>query len=496
MFESAEVGHKVDKASFDAQVPGLREALLEAQFLLREKPEFAVVVLISGVDGAGKGETANLFNEWMDPRHIETVAFGAPTDEERERPFMWRFWRALPPKGKIGIMFGSWYTDPIVNRVNRSTTNAELDKNIADIVEFEKMLTAEKVVLVKLWFHLSKEAQEKRLKALEADPKTRWRVTKDDWEHFKIYDRFRKYSAHTLTATDTGNAPWTIIEGNCPRYRSLYACNTLLERIRQQFARLEHAQATPPAPAAAPRTALDNRTIISNLDLSQKLSKKDYEAQLEKYQGKLALLTRDPRSLKKSVIVVFEGVDAAGKGGAIRRVTGALDARHYSIVPIAAPSDEERAQPYLWRFWRHIPRLGRVTIFDRSWYGRVLVERVEGFATQAAWQRAYTEINHFEAELIKQGAVVVKFWLQISQDEQLRRFEERKETGFKAYKITDEDWRNRDKWPQYEVAVNDMIEHTSTEIAPWTLIGANDKYHARIKILKTLCEAIESALDK
>jgi polyphosphate kinase 2 (PPK2 family) len=197
-----------------------------------------------------------------------------------------------------------------------------------------------------------------------------------------------------------------------------------------------------------------------------------------------------------SVVGVFEGNDAAGKGGAIRRVTGALDARGYQTISVAAPTEEERAQPYLWRFWRHIPRRGRLAIFDRSWYGRVLVERVEGFCSKTDWMRAYGEINDFEAQLTRHNIAVVKFWLTISKDEQLRRFKEREKIGFKRFKITEEDWRNREKWGEYEHAVCDMVDHTSTEISPWTLVEANDKNFARIKILKTLCDRIEAALKK
>ena len=194
--------------------------------------------------------------------------------------------------------------------------------------------------------------------------------------------------------------------------------------------------------------------------------------------------------------MVFEGNDAAGKGGAIRRVTGALDARSYHSVPVAAPTEEERAQPYMWRFWRQIPRHGRFTIFDRSWYGRVLVERVEGFCSENDWMRAYTEINDFEQQLARQNVAVVKFWLAISKQEQLRRFKAREKIAFKQFKITEEDWRNRKKWDAYEQAVCDMVDRTSTLIAPWTLVEANNKYHARIKVLKTVCQATEAALER
>jgi polyphosphate kinase 2 (PPK2 family) len=211
-------------------------------------------------------------------------------------------------------------------------------------------------------------------------------------------------------------------------------------------------------------------------------------------QSRLNALMRDPRMARRALVVVFEGMDAAGKGSTIRRVTHALDARQYRVVPVAAPSDEERAQPYLWRFWRHVPRHGHAVLFDRSWYGRVLVERVEGFCTEHDWMRAYDEINAFEEQLVTSGAVVVKFWMAITLDEQLRRFEEREATPHKNYKITGEDWRNRDQWPQYERAVGDMIDRTSTDVAPWRVVASNDKLFARIQVLTGLCEQIEAAL--
>ncbi len=493
MFESAELGHKIDKKTYDKEVPTLREELLNAQFDLAQKPNFPVIILIGGVDGAGKGETVNLLNEWMDPRHIHAHAMGEKSDEEQERPPMWRFWRALPPKGKIGIFFGSWYTDPIVQRVLGQTKRAQLSQSIEHINRFEKMLTDEGALILKFWFHLSKDAQERRLKALEKNPQTRWRVTKLDWERFELYDKFRKVSEYTLRETSTGEAPWIVVEGADPRYRSLTVGRTLLEAMRK---RLDHPAKQAAAKVAPLQAPIDTLDVFDKLDMSQKLAKKKFDAELEKYQGRLNLLTRDPRFHKLSLIALFEGSDAGGKGGAIRRITGALDARHYHIIPVAAPTEEERAQPYLWRFWRHIPRTGRVTIFDRSWYGRVLVERVEKFCSEADWMRAYSEINDFEEQLVDSNTVLVKFWLAITKEEQLRRFKEREKTGYKRFKITDEDWRNREKWGDYERAVCDMVDRTSTEIAPWTLVEANDKNFARIKILKTLCQRIEAAMKK
>ncbi len=353
------------------------------------------------------------------------------------------------------------------------------------------MLVAEGALVLKFWFHLSRDAQKKRLKTLEKDPKTRWRVTDTDWERFKIYDRFRQVSEHTLRETSTGEAPWMIVEGTDPNYRYLTVGTHLLEALIKQLAdKIGKAPSFKPAPL---EPVLDDRNVLNALDYKQTLTGKVYARRLEKYQGRLNLLTRDPRFRGKSLIAVFEGQDAAGKGSSIRRITGALDARHYQVIPIASPTEEERAQPYLWRFWRHLPRKGRVTIFDRSWYGRVLVERVEKFCSENDWMRAYHEINEFEEQLVRNEVILVKFWVAITKEEQLKRFRERKKIAFKQFKITEEDWRNRKKWGDYEHAVCDMVERTSTDIAPWNVIPANDKMFARIEILKTLCDHLERA---
>ena len=491
VFESAELGRELDKATFKAKQPELREALLEAQFELAERRDFSVVVLISGVDAAGKGETVNTLNFWMDPRLIETNAMGEPTQEERERPRMWRFWRALPPRGKIGIFFGTWYTVPIVDRVYGKSDDAGLQAAIDEILRFEAMLASEGTLVLKYWLHLSKDRQRERLKALERDAHTRWRVADDEWERFQLYDTFRAVSEITLRRTSVPHAPWIVVEGSDARYRLTTTARSLLESLR---ARLENA---PPSPAEAvpPKLPeLEDRNVLRALDLTGILPRKKYRRELGALQSRLNLLSRHKKMAERSVVLVFEGVDAAGKGGTIRRVAGALDARFYRIIQIAAPSDEERAHPYLWRFWRHLPRAGHFTIFDRSWYGRVLVERVEGFAAEADWTRAYGEINDFEFEMNRHGIVVVKFWLHISREEQYRRLKERQKTGHKRYKLTEEDWRNRMRWDAYEEAVCDMVARTGTSIAPWHLVSSEDKYAGRVEVLKTICETIDAAL--
>ena len=491
MFESAEIGHKLKKSEFQREEPKLRRALLDAQYALLQKGKFPVIILVNGVDGAGKGETVNLFNEWMDPRHIHTHAFGASTDAERARPEMWRFWQALPPKGRVGILFGSWYTDPILQRVMEKEGSAEFEQRLARIRDHERMLVSEGALILKLWFHLSKDAQKARLKALSEKKKTAWRVTKDDWKHFKHYDQFVRVCELALRETSTGEAPWNIIEGSNHEYRSLTAGGLLLDAMQRRL-KGPAPLVTPAEPL--PQPSIDQVNILNTADYTRALKGDDYDRKLEKLQGELNLLTRDRKMRGRSIVMVFEGMDAAGKGSTIRRITRAMDARFYHIVPIAAPTDEERAQPYLWRFWRHMPSHGSAVIFDRSWYGRVLVERVEKFCSEDDWLRAYHEINEFEEQLTVGGAIVAKFWLAISQAEQLKRFKERAKTPHKQFKITDEDWRNRKKWPAYESAVADMIDRTSTDIAPWHLIASNDKPWARVETLKRLVETIERAL--
>jgi polyphosphate:AMP phosphotransferase len=492
MFQSAELGHKLSKAQYKRIEPKLRADLLDAQFDLSKNGRFPVVILISGVRGAGKGETVNLLNEWMDPRHIHTQAFDNPSDEERERPPMWRFWRALPPKGRIGILFGSWYTAPIIDRVFKRTGKMEMLESVREIRHLERMLADEGALVLKFWFHLSKRRQRKRLRELEADKETRWRVTQRDWDFFKHYDRFYRVSEDILRDTSAAYAPWIVVEGSDPRYRSITVGKAILEALRKRLAERDGKAKERAAPPIT--RSVDQVHILKTLDLSQTLPREDYRERVEKLQRRLALLTRDPKFHDHNVVCVFEGMDAAGKGGAIRRLTAAMDARLYHNIPVAAPTDEERAQPYLWRFWRHVPRKGRITFYDRSWYGRVLVERIEGFCGEADWMRAYSEINDFEEQLARHGTILVKYWLQISKEEQLRRFKEREKTRFKRFKITAEDWRNRDKWDAYQLAAADMIERTGTAHAPWTLVEANDKYFARAKILGTAVEAIEAAL--
>lgn len=521
MFRTAELGRKISKEEFDAVAPTLRTELITLQQALRHA-EFPVILVFAGVDGAGKGESINLLSEWLDPRWLGTYAYGEPSDEERERPSAWRYWRDLPPRGRIGMFMGSWYSAPVMDRAWGRISVAELDERLAHIAHFEKMLADDGALVLKFWMHLGRDAQKRRLRKLEKKPHEAWRVTKRDWKHWEMYDDFIAAAERTIRMTSSGPAPWTIIEGEDTRYRSLTLLMTLRDALvrhleamelrrkllesmrtdestvlRKSGASVAKARKRARAQVDAGRVSVSlpqQPTILDALDMDLDLDPAEYSERIRAGRSRLAGLSRLARANGVSSVLVFEGWDAGGKGGAIRRVVSALDAREYKVIPTAAPTDEEKARHYLWRFWRHISRAGRVTIYDRSWYGRVLVERVEGFARTEEWMRSYAEINEFEEQLAEFGTVLCKFWLHITPEEQMARFTSRQNTPWKAWKLTDEDWRNREKWDQYQDAVNDMIERTSTGNAPWTLVEANSKRHARVKVLETYTDRLARVL--
>ena len=410
MFESAEIDHVIDKATFDAEEQVLREALLEVQYALREQGRLAVIILINGIEGAGKGETVKMLNEWMDPRLIQVSTFDQQTDEELARPAAWRYWRQLPPKGRIGIFFGNWYSQMLQGRVHGDLKKEELSGAIEGALGLEQMLCNEGTLIFKFWFHLSKKQMLTRLETLQDDPLHSWRLSPLDWQQSKTYDRFVRFGERVIRRTSRDFAPWHVIEGVDAHYRSLAVGRILLEGLQAAL-----KSPTEPLHQSMPPLgeSIDKRTLLGSLDLDRRLSKDDYNDQLITEQARLARLMRDKRMRRHSLVAVFEGNDAAGKGGAIKRVAAALDPRQYHIVPIAAPTQDELAQPYLWRFWRQLPARGKFTVFDRSWYGRVLVERVEGFCSPGDWMRAYSEINDFEEQLVEDGVVLVKFWLAI-----------------------------------------------------------------------------------
>ena len=497
MFDSVSLPHTLDKQEFAALSEKLREKLLDAQFELNERKNKAILLLINGSDGAGKGEVVNRLYDWLDDHYLETLSYGAPTEEERLRPIEWRYWRDMPRKGRIGLVLGGWHHNPLERRALGETDRDAFNTAMEEINRAEEMLHDEGVVVVKVWLHMNDEKAQRRLDKLREAGGAMRRAVVIEWDHIrgaKRRARLRDAALELVEKTSTGHAPWVVVNAEDKRYRDAAVADLLLRT-------LEHANAEPagdpvpaPAPAPAQGVELPRASLVSSLDLTQRADPEDYSKTLSELQRRLSEITTADAFQKRALVLALEGNDAAGKGGAIRRVREALDPRRFRVQGVSAPTDEELARPYLWRFWRQIPRLGDTRIFDRSWYGRVLVERVEGLCSQDDWMRAYQEINDFEHQLARAGITLIKFWLAISPEEQLRRFQSREEHPTKRYKLTPEDWRNRDKWPLYEEAVNEMIDRTSSRSAPWTLVEAEDKRFARLKVLRTIVERLEAEL--
>ncbi len=488
MSKRKDIVAKMPKEEFKKQEQALHTALLTVQRELRDS-NIPVIVIISGVEGAGKGGVVNRLNEWLDTRGLQTFAYWDESEEDRERPRYWRFWRDLPPRGTVGIMFGSWYTQPIIDRAFRRIDATQLEGELQRVNNFEQMLVNDGALIVKFWFHISAKEQAKQLRKDIAQG-AKSLSTSLVGRFSKRYEKFHGISEQAIRVTNATDRPWHFIESSDKRARDLEVGEILLDALRNRLtdenkkAGLETA--TPPP--------VESKPHLNKVKLGLSLEPKVYERELTRWQQRLRGLAWKAYKEKRHTIAVFEGWDAAGKGGAIRRVTAAMDARLFRVISVAAPTDEEKARHYLWRFWRHVPRAGYATIYDRSWYGRVLVERVEKFADDDDWRRAYREINEFEAELADHGVILLKFWVHISPEEQLRRFREREKTPWKHHKITDEDWRNRKQWNAYRAAVDDMFEQTSTANAPWTVVPGNDKRFARIHVLKTFCRTLEKAL--
>ena len=488
MFDEAEQDPSLPDGEASRLEESLRIRLLNEQYRHLRLKDRSLLIVVAGIDGAGKGDTVNLLNEWMDPRHVRTIAFSKPTDEEKVYPWARRFWLGLPPKGSVGIMFGAGYMPLLQEIAKKKPDHDKLENMISTVRKIEDTMVANGVQIIKLWFHMSREAQRKRTEKLMANPSTAWQVGKNYEKIFKYFDRVRDAGQRVIESTDSAHAPWIIIPSADDNMRTVRTAQAVLDAFTRRSIKV------PPSHDPAARLRKKRAThVLRDLDYEASITKEAYEQELKIWQNRLAIAVRKKSFAKRSLVVVFEGQDAAGKGGAIRRVTHALDARQYSTIPIAAPRAFEMDRPYLWRFWRNIPRSGRITIFDRSWYGRVLVERVEGFAKRQDWQRAFEEINEFEKQLADHGAIIMKFWLAVTPDEQLRRFREREHSAYKNFKITPEDWRNRRKWPDYEKAAEEMFARTDTPHAPWHVLSANDKRHARLEVIKRITKAVERA---
>lgn len=469
----------------------LQEARLQlaSRQLAIKEAKLPVIVLMEGWGAAGKGSLLGKVIHNMDPRFYQVYNMDVATEEELRRPFLYRFFKRIPMQGQFAFYDGGW-----MDAATRPYLHGDIDKKeyralMNSNQRFERQLMDNGYLVVKFFFHIDKKEQRKRLENLGSDKSTAWRVTQNDVWQNKYYKECMKVYDDYLDETNSKEMPWHIIDSTHKKWAELQMLVTLVASIDMA---LEVQNSTP----AIQRNPFVMKPLppLREINLDKKLSEKEYRDQLKKCQKHLKKLHNELYRRKIPVIIAYEGWDAAGKGGNIKRVASALDARGCDVYPIASPEPGEKARHYLWRFWTRLPKTGHIAIFDRTWYGRVMVERLEGFCSENDWQRAYHEINEFEKELTDWGAIVIKFWVQIDKDTQLERFTLRQNTPEKQWKITDEDWRNREKWDLYEAAVDEMIAKTSTKFAPWHILESNDKKFARIKALETIIKEIEKRL--
>lgn len=492
MLETVDLSLETPKEQFRRVFPEMEARLRRLQYACREA-KVPVIIVLEGWDAAGKGTLISSLIERLDPRGYKVHATHGPTLEEAMRPFLWRFWLKLPNDGDWAIFDRSWYGRVFVERFEKFIKRRAWERAWDEINQFERQLADHGTVLVKLFLHISKKEQKRRMKELLADKYQRWKVEKKDLRNHRAYEAWRRIYDETFEKTSTTWAPWTIVEAEDRRYATLKAVETITAAVEEKL-RQKKTRAQVVSQAPLPKLRTNPRTLLDRVDLSVSLEEDAYKTQLAKYQARFRELSFQLFKHRIPCVIGFEGWDAAGKGGAIKRLIAPLDPRAYDVIPIGVPKGEEFTHHYLWRFWRHFPKAGHIAVFDRTWYGRVLIERVDHLSGDA-WKRAYQEINEFEAMMVSFGAVLCKFWIHISKQEQLRRFRERERIEYKRYKITPDDWHNRSKWNDYERAVGEAIIRTSTTYAPWTIVEGNQKRWARVKVLRTVCEAIEKRLE-
>ena len=487
MFEKYDLTKKLDRETFENEIPPLqtRLGILQREFHDHRIP---IMILVEGWNASGITMVINELIQNLDPRGFSLHSIGSPFDEERVRPFIWRFWTKIPPKGRIAFFARSWYSRALAEKISNIDLKGAILKSVNTINRFERQFYDDGGIILKFFLHISKEEQNRRLDERENNVLTSWMITKGDWDFHYQYDLYKPIIEQIIENTDTQYAPWTIVEATDSNYTILKVYTTVIKTLEKQLDRVANGR----------KNEIKNE-IIKPKKIEVKCrakppitySKTEYQTLLLEYQEKIRNIHYRLYKRKIPVIIIFEGWDAAGKGGNIMRLVRHMNPRGYDVIPIGRPDQTELNHHYLWRFYQRYPRAGHITIFDRSWYGRVLVERVEGFCSENEWKRAYNEINETELEYIESGGGLFKFWLEIDEEEQLKRFTSRQKDPLKQWKITDEDWRNRKKWDDYNTAVEEMLSRTSTKEAPWTMVESNDKWYARLKTLKTVIEYSE-----
>ncbi|MBX0329627.1 hypothetical protein K2Z83_18310 [Oscillochloris sp. ZM17-4] len=522
MLDQIDVDLKLSKGEYRQRLDDLQARLYDMEQAMLEA-KVPVAIVFEGWAGTAKVRTISVLTRRLDPRGVRVHPITPPRTYETQYPWLYRFWQKIPSYGQVAIFDRSWYRQALAERTHGDGDAGLWRDRCEDIAAFERQLAADGAVLLKFWLHISEKEQHRRFKRLMADPLSAWQVTEDDqWQH-RHYDKVYAAVEDMIARTDTASAPWHLIPATDKYYARIAVFEVILHALEARLGRpavpldrhalssgidssgaafRQRGDGTPrgvtPAPAASavPASPPGEPGMLQRVDLSLRLEDGEYARRLKLLQAQTHLLGLEAYRQQRPVVIVFEGWDAAGKGGAIQRLTEKLDPRAYTVHAIAAPAGDDKSRHYLYRFWRRLPPRGAFGIFDRSWYGRVLVERVEGFARVDEWQRAYAEINEFERQLVEFGTIICKFWVHLSPEEQLRRFEQRQNVPYKAWKLTDEDWRNREKWPLYEEAVNEMLLRTSTPTAPWTIIESEDKHFGRIKVLQTVVGRLEAELGK
>lgn len=490
MLENWNKPQRPEDSEIEERLDAARGKLTALQMQIKEHG-LPVLVLFEGWGTAGKGSVLGKVIKNIDPRFFKVATMDVPTEEERRKPFLYRYFVKIPEKGKFVFLDSGWMDEIVKECLHDNPGEKEYKKKIESVKRFERQLTDNGYLVLKFFFQISQKEQKKRIDVLKEDKNTKWRVSEnDDWQN-KHYDKCLHVFDRYLNDTNAPADPWYLIDAKNKKWAELQVLETMISGIETALKNSNLA-----VPLLQNVFPLEKIPRLSEIPLDKEIEEEEYRKELKELQEKLSRLHNKLYRQKIPVIIAYEGWDAAGKGGNIKRITGALDPRGFEVHPIASPEPHEKARHYLWRFWNRLPKTGHIAIFDRTWYGRVMVERLEGFCNENEWQRAYNEINEFEKELSDWGAVIIKFWVQIDKDTQLARFTDRQNTPEKQWKITDEDWRNREKWDLYEVAVDEMLQKTNTTYAPWHVLESNDKKYARIKALKIVIHAIEKALEK
>ena len=492
MLEKLDLTKTLSKTEYKERMLELMPKMGRLQRECREL-EIPVMIAFEGYGASGKGVQIGELIRSLDPRGFAVYAVKNETVDERMHPFLWRFWTKMPEKGRIAIYDSTWYRKVLVDRFEKRTKKKELPAAYESIRSFERQITDDGMVLVKIFLAIDKKEQKKRFRKLLASEESAWRVREEELKQNQEFERFEKMNEEMMEETDTAYAPWNLIEAVDRRYAAVKVYETVERMVEEAILRKKTGEEKGQCSVEEVEV---NEDVLSGADLTLSYTKDEYKARLERLQNRMEKLHGELYRRRIPVVLGFEGWDAGGKGGAIKRLTEKMDPRGYIVHPTSSPDETERKHHYLWRFWKNMPKAGHVAIFDRTWYGRVMVERIEGFCTETEWKRAYEEINSMERDLTDAGAIVLKFWMQIDKDEQAKRFRARQENPEKQWKITDEDWRNREKWDQYETAVNEMLVRTSTVNAPWIVVEGNSKYYARIKVLESVVNAIEERLKK